>query len=506
MKLHQTKFINSINKFFKIGDRQSTIKKELIGGLSTFLAMMYILAVNPAMLSTADGINVSQTQAEAGIFLGTALSAFIATFIMGLFANVPMVLAPGMGLNAYFTFTVASSQGFGLGYYQSLVCVFISGILYAILAITPARKKLTELLPSNIKTIIIVMIGFFLSYVGLVNIGIVSSGQPATTIGENFKSTNQNYPIVIIGTISMIIGIILFFCNVKRSIIITSLLSLMMLLITWLVNPEFTKGNGVQAFALNNYGDFSAFGKMFNNFFTSESWSKALSNPGAYIAIFTFLYVDFFDTSGTLFAIGKSSNLIDENDLAASETWMKRANYVDAIGTISGAMLLNSSVTVVSESEAAVRSGARTGLSAILTSLMLLLSLAIWPIMGPFMPIGGFQPMTGHAIFLTGILMISNIRYIDFSKYLDIPVLAITIIFGMLGYSISAGISWCILFYVLIQFINSTINLIKNRKVKDISKSSYYDSLNWLLYVMFVLSILFIIFDILTKSGIFNIA
>ncbi len=506
MKLQKTKFINNINNFFKIGDRNSTIKKEFIGGLSTFLAMMYILAVNPAMLSGSDGIDVLKTKAEAGIFLGVALSGFIATFIMGMFANVPMVLAPGMGLNAYFTFTVASSHGFGLGYYQALVCVFISGILYAILAITPARKKLTELLPKNIKTIIIVMIGFFLAYVGLINIGIVSPSQPATTIGENFKTSNQNYPVVIIGTISMIIGIILFFCNVKRSIIITSFLSLVMLLITWGINAKFTEVNGVQAFALNNYGDFSSFGKMFNNFFTSDSWRNALTNPGAYIAIFTFLYVDFFDTSGTLFAIGKSSQLIDEDNLQASEKWMSRANYVDAVGTISGAMLLNSSVTVVSESEASIRAGARTGLSAIFTSLMLLSSLALWPIMGPFMPIGNFQPMTGHAIFLTGILMISNIKSMDFSKYLDIPVLAITVIFGMLGYSISAGISWCILFYVLIQLITSLINLIKDKKHQEQHQLSYYfSSLNLLLYIMFILSILFIIFDILTKAGIFNI-
>ncbi len=503
MKLQQSKFINKIDNYFKIGDRQSTIKKEFIGGLSTFLAMMYILAVNPSFLSQSEGINVAN--AEAGIFLGTALSAFIATFIMGLFANVPMVLAPGMGLNAYFTFTVANSTGFGLGYYQSLVCVFISGILYGILAVTPARKKLTELLPSNLKTIIIVMIGFFLAYVGLVNIGIVNPDVPATTIGSNFSSSNQNYPIVIIGTIAMIIGIILFFCNVKRSIIITSVLSLIMLGIAYGVDKSFTEVNGINAFDLKDYGDFSSFGKMFNNFFTSESWSKALSNPGAYVAIFTFLYVDFFDTSGTLFAIGKSCNLIDEDNLQASEKWMRRANYVDAIGTISGAMLLNSSVTVVSESEASVRTGARTGLSAIFTSFMLLLSLAAWPIMGPFMPIGTFQPMTGHAIFLTGILMISNIKYMDFKKHLDIPVLAITVIFGMLGYSISAGISWCILFYVLIQFITAIINIVKERKTNVGDKKKYFDSLNWLLYVMFILSILFIVFDILTKAGIFNI-
>lgn len=504
MKTSQTKFIKSISSYFKLDERGSTIKKELIGGLSTFLAMMYILAVNPAMLSGADGINIDQSKAEAGIFLGTALSAFLATFIMGLFANVPMVLSPGMGLNAYFTYTVASSSGFNLGYYQSLVCVFISGILYCILAITPARRKLTELLPKNIKTIIIVMIGFFLCYVGLTNIGIVNPSLPASTIGENFKSTNANYPVVIVGTIAMVIGIVLFFCKVKRSIIITSLIALVMLLIVWGINPEFTSSSGNQAFALNSWGDFSSFGVMFNNFFNGESWSKALSNPGAYIAIFTFLYVDFFDTTGTLFAIGKSCDLIDEDDLEKSESWMKKANYVDAIGTIGGAILLNSSVTVVSESEAGVRSGSRSGLSAIFTSLFLLLSLAAWPIMGPLMPIGDFQPMTGHAIFLTGILMILNISSMDWSKYLDIPVLAVTIIFGMLGYSISAGISWCIFFYVLMNLTCSTIDLVKDKKNKESNDKKYYSELNWLLYVMFILSIIFITFDIMTKAGVFK--
>ena len=428
LNLENKTFYKKIDHFFKIGDRKSTIKKELIGGLSIFLAMMYILAVNPSMLINSNGINENQ-EYIAGIFLGTALSSFIATFAMGLFANVPMALAPGMGLNAFFTYTVASSDSFGLNYYQALICVMISGILYAIIAITPARLKLMELMPKNLKTIIVVMIGFFLCYVGLVNIGIVSQSGVATEIGHNFSpSKNSQYPIVIIGTLALIIEVVLFYCKVKNSIIITSAITVIMLLITWAINSEFTISNGVQAFSIRDYGQFSSFGEMAKSMFDGNNWKLTFMNPASYVAIFTFLYVDFFDTSSTLFAIGKNMELIDDDELKETK-WIKSANYVDAGGTICGALLLNSSVTVLSESDIGVKLGARTGLSSIFISLLFLISLAAWPIMGPFMPIGSFQPVTGHAIFLTGMLMISQIRTIDFNKYLDIPILIINILF-----------------------------------------------------------------------------
>lgn len=474
--------------------------------------MVYILAVNPAMLSKSNGLEQSLFY-EGAIFLGTALSAFIGTFLMAIITNVPISLAPGMGLNAFFSFTVASNLGFGLNYYQALVCVFISGILYLIIAISPARIFIIKLMPENLKTIIAIMIGFFLAYVGLVNIGLVSPPKfgIATEIGHNFSNKNQFWPIVLIGTLALIIGILLYIAKIKYSIIISSFIAITMLLIAFWINQDLTLSSDLKtnAFSFKDYGDFSNFNNMSRKFFNSSNWTSTLLKPASYVAIFTFLYVDFFDTSGSLFALGKSAKLIDSKN-SASLQWINKANYVDGAATITGALLLNSSVTSVMESNAAIACGAKTGFSALITSLLILLSLSIWPLMGAFLPIGqfyngtgniiSFQPVTGQAIFLTGLLMIIQIKYLDLSKGLDLPLLGITILFGTLGYSISIGLSWGIFFYVSFYLIDAIQKYLKTK-----NKTNSFKELNLLLYVLFVLSIIFIIFDILSKAGLFNI-
>lgn len=499
---YQSGFLNTVNNWFKISDRNSTFKKEIIGGLSTFLAMMYILSVNPGMLSKSDGIDV--TNPTSALFLGTALSSMLATMFMGLFANVPIALAPGMGINAFFTFTVASSSGFNLGYYGALICVFISGLCYALIAVTPARTYINKIIPKNLKITIAVIIGFFLCYVGLTNIGIVNKGEPISGIGLNFSpDENPFYPIVIIGTITLIIGVALTFWKVKNAIIITSLIGVFMLLITWLVNPAFTvNGANTNAFMLQTY-NFGDFGTMVKTMFEGQQWANTLSSPIAYVAIFTFLYIDFFDTSSTLIAFGRASGLSGD-DHTGSVKWMVRSNYVDGISTIGGSVLLCSSVTVVSESFSAVGYGARTGLASVVTSLLFLLSLAIWPIMGPLMPIGDngqFQPVTGQAIFITGLLMIEQVKDMDWKQKIDIPIFAMGIVFGMLSYSISSGLSWSILFYVILHGGNHLINMYKWRN----GKLNTYEKTNNVsigLIILSIIAILFIVFDILTKANI----
>lgn len=494
-------FNNKVIKYFEIDNRKSTIKKEIVGGLSTFLAMMYILAVNPSMLSNSQGITQN---AEAAIFLGTTLSGFVATFTMGVFSNVPLALAPGMGINAFFTFTVASESGFGMNYFQALVCVFISGLLYMIIAITPARKKINDSMPHNMKLAIAIMIGFFLAYVGLKNIGIINSsfGTP-TEIGGNFNPlSNSNYHIVIIGTITLVIGIILHYSKIKNSIIITAILGLIMVLIAFAIDPN--QGSLSESVKLQEYKDFGEFGTLMSKTFSSSNWKAALSNPLSYVAIFTFLYVDFFDTSSTFFALGKSANLNVLENEKNKISWIKKANYVDGVGTIFGAVMLNSSVTTVSESGAGIAVGARTGLAAVTASILLLLSIVIWPLMGPMMPIGGFQPITGPAIVLTGLLMINQIKEFNFKEYIDIPVLGITILFGMLGYSISIGFSFGIFFYVSLNTIIALKDYLKNKKINKNKKFKLNNNLNWMLYILFILSIIFILVEIMTKAGLFK--
>lgn len=490
--MYKNSFLNKVDSYFKIGERSSTIKKEVIGGLSTFLAMIYIFSVNPSILSSSSTLNESSV--ESAIFLGTILSSFLGTLLIGIFANVPISAAPGMGINAFFAYTVASTNGFNLSYYESLVCVLMSGVLYTIVVITPIRGKMIELLPKDLKTIMTIMIGFFLAYVGLYNIGIVSSlnGGSFSEIGHNLKG--ENYPVIIVGTIALIIGVVLHYTNIKNSIIYTSIIALFMLLIVWLINPNFTNYNGIQSFSLKSFNQFDQFGHMVKSLFRSNVWSSTLSNPISYLAIFTFLYVDFFDTSNSIIALGKMGNLIQE-DNDSSDKWIKKLNYIDAGSTISGAILLNSSVTVISESGVGISYGARTGLSSIINSILILLVMLMWPIMGPFMPIGKFQPVTGHAIFITGLCMISQIKDINFKNYIIVGTLALSSLFSILGYSISAGLSWGMMFYLLINLSNDTINFIKN-------KTKFKFSLNYIEIIISILSIIFIIFDLMIKSGV----
>ncbi|MGL4343487.1 MAG: solute carrier family 23 protein [Metamycoplasmataceae bacterium] len=479
-------------KYFKLDERNATIKKEIIGGISTFLAMMYILVVNPSFLSQSQGI-INNEDTFGAIFLGTAISSFVATFIMGIFANVPITLAPGMGINAFFSFTVASQEGFGLNYYEALVCVFISGILYCLIAISPLRLMIIKLMPKILKQSIVIMMGFFLAYVGLVNIGIVGPGNPVTSIGNNFDNS-----IVIIGVITLLIGLVLYFTNVKYSIIITSLIGILMLVINFLIDPMNLELKS--AFSLKNYNNYNNFPNMISNFFNLNNWSNVFLNPLSYVAIFTFLYIDFFDTSGAIFSIGKSANLFT-HDAKKDDKWLKKVNYVDGLGTISGAILLNSSVTTMSESEVGIGVGARTGISSIVCSLLLLLSIIFWPIMGPIMPIGekNYQPISGHAIFTTGVIMIANLEKFNWKKTFNLPIIVMTILFGMLSYSISMGISWSILVYTLFHLIESLI--IKN---KDNNKFKNNHNINYLVICLFLISVTFIIIDSLIKIGIIN--
>lgn len=501
----QANALSRFKSYFELDSRNSTIKKEIIGGISTFLAMMYIFTVNPSMLAiAATSDNISLENAQAAIFLGTVLSAFIGTFFMGIFANVPIVLAPGMGLNAFFTFTVASSSGFGLGYSQALICVLLSGILYSIIAITPLRRIVTELIPKNFKLCVGIMIGFFLMLVALTNAGLLTYPNGLPKMGQDFSN-----PLVIISVIGIILGLVLYAAKIKFSIILTSLICLIMLLIAWGVLASNPNNYGLNnAFTLGNY-NFGSFDKMAANFFHKSTWSKALSNPLSYVAIFTFLYVDFFDTTSTLFVIGHETHLIREDDKAFTERWLKKANYVDAGSTVVGAFLLNSSVTSVSESGAAVAAGARTGISAIVTSMCFAIMLAIWPLMKPLMPISNIQPITSHAIFLTGVLMMSQLKNFDWKQKVDIPVLAVTVIFGMMGYSISTGFSWGILTYVLLHsaqilyqykndyFLYATEKL----NYKPILRI-YFKQFNWLILLLTLLSILFVILESLVLTGV----
>ena len=456
--------LNSIKNYFNFKEAGTTFKKEIIGGLSTFMAMAYILAVNPGMLSNAAGGHY------AGVFfLGTAVSALFGTMLMGLYAKVPLALAPGMGVNAFFTYTVATGV-LNIGLEAALVATFISGILYMIIAVTPLRQIIANLLPKNIKLAIGAMIGLFLAYIGLNDSGIIVSD--ATSPGflpphgvmsaTATKLGNLADPFVIISCVTLLLVFVLHFMKVKGAALIAMLSAVIMLAIA--------KGAGVadasNAFTLNDYKSFGEFKELSTSMWSS--FGKSLSNGKIYIAIFVFLYVDFFDTTGSLFAIGRQANVDKRKD------FFIKANAVDAASTMFGSMMLTSTTTTYIESSVGVSQGARTGFASIVTGLCFALAIAMWPVMSPIMPIihsqagvasahADIMPVTGPILVLVGSLMLSQLKHFDWGQTIDIPTLFLILTIGMLSYSISTGIAVGIIMHYIMNWVLFIRQLIKKK-------------------------------------------
>ena len=467
-----SKILTSISSFFLFKERSTTFKKEILGGLSTFLAMAYILAVNPSMLSNANG-----GHDYAGVFfLGTAISAFVATLAMGLYAKVPVALAPGMGVNAFFAYTVAGNI-MGLQVENALIATFVSGILYAIIAMTPVRHLMAKLLPKNIKIAIGAMIGLFLAFIGLNDSGIIVSDSfsinaPGSFITSATKTKFGNIadPFVIIAIITVLLVFVLHFLKIKGGALIAMVAAVIMVAIAYGAGVTDAKN----AFHIQSYDSFSKFPEL-----GSKMWSSvgsSLSNGKIYIAIFVFLYVDFFDTTGTLFAIDHQANLSKTD-----AKWMKKANTVDAFSTIFGSTMLTSTTTSFSESSVGVSQGARTGFASVITGTLFGLAIAMWPIMSPILPIEHalngvaaqnspfsptVMPVTGPILILVGSLMLSQLKHFEWSKTIDIPVLFISLIIGTLSFSISTGIAAAMILYFFLNASQLVYLSIKNAKGK----------------------------------------
>ncbi len=506
----KAKSYQHLDKWFKLDARNAIIKKEFIGGLSTFLAMVYILVVEPSILGNLADQNIATPgdphyglDYHGALFLGTAISAFIGTFLMGAFANVPIVLAPGMGLNAFFTYTIGFQ--FGFDFSEALVCVFFSGALYCILSITPARRHIAEALPHNFKIGIGAMIGMFIAYLGIATSGIITNhtadGSPTATPTALGDFTN---PIIIISIIVLLLSFVLYFLKVQGSILITIILGIAMLGIAYACGA----GHGLSsAFKIQGYNDFSLMPSAMK-----EMWQaipRTLSKPLAYVAIVTVLYVDFFDTTGSLFTLGRASGLMKDGTSKEELKWLKRANLVDGFASITSSMFLSSSINATVESSAGIGVGAKTGLSSVFASFFLILTLVLWPIMGPVLPIGNdaLQPVTGPILILVGALMLTQLKDFDWSKKLDIPVLMSILIFGMLGYSISAGIAWGTVAFVLVHgsyAVSQYLSPIFHHQERIMWKDTQMRLLTVAVWIILVLSLLFIVSDALIRGGVIS--
>ena len=447
--------------FFKVSERGSTLKTELLAGLTTFLAMAYILPVNSGMLSTT-GMPI------AGVFFATVMASMIAAVIMGMVANYPVALAPGMGINAFFTFTVVGL--YGLSWEAALAAVFISGVLFLALTLSGLRKMIIDAIPSGLKYAVGAGIGFFITFIGLKNMGVVVS-DPATLVTLG----NLGHPAVLLGLFGLVVVIVLYARGNRFSLIIaialTALVGLLLNAIGVSNMPTLTDPQeGLFAGAAETF--FAAFTGM----------GELFRTPQAIFIIFTFLFVDFFDTAGTLIAVGERAGLID--DETGELKGGNKALMADSVGTVAGSLLGTSTVTSYIESSTGIEQGGRTGITTLVVGALFLLSLVIYPVIGIFTaiedPVTGidYSPVTSMALVMVGALMVSQLRHINFD---DKPLLIsafLTIVFMIFSFSIAEGIAIGFVFYPIAMFANG--------RKKEVSP------------VMFALMLFFILYFVLT--------
>ncbi len=451
--------MNTLEKIFHLKENNTDFKTEVIAGITTFMTMAYILAVNPNILSEA-GMD------RGAIFTATALSAFIATCVMALLANYPFVLAPGMGLNAYFTYTVV--MGMGFTWQEALAAVFVEGIIFIVLSLTSIREAIFNAIPMNLKHAVSVGIGLYIAFIGLQNAHVVVDSSTLVTL-FSFKNSVKTGTFstegitVLLALIGILITAILMVKEVKGNI-------LWGILITWglgiicqftgLYTPSADAGwfsllpdfsNGISIPSLTP----TLFAMDFSKVFTSDF----------VVIMFAFLFVDLFDTLGTLIGVAAKAELLDENGKLPR---IKGALLADAVGTTAGAVMGTSTVTTFVESAAGATEGGKTGLTAIVAAILFGLSLFLSPI---FLAIPSFA--TTPALVLVGFLMMTSITKINFSDYTDAIPAFIAIIAMPFTYSISEGIAMGIISHVVIKLLGG--------KRKEVSP------------LMYVLAVLFIL-------------
>ena len=458
-----------LEKLFKLKENGTDAKTEILAGVTTFMTMAYILAVNPSILSET-GMD------QGAVFTATAVASLLGTLFMSLFANYPFALAPGMGLNAYFAYTVV--LGMGYNWETALTAVFIEGLIFIVLSLTNVREAIFNAIPMNLKAAVSVGIGLFIAFIGLQNAKIVIGGstllqlfsvEDYNTLNGVEASFNDVGITVLLAVIGILITGILVIKNIKGNI-------LWGILITWLLGivcqlaglyvpngelgfysllPDFSNGLAIPSLS-------PIFGKMqFDGIFSLEFL----------VVIFAFLFVDIFDTLGTLIGVSTKANMLDENGKLPR---IKGALMADAVATTAGAVLGTSTVTTFVESASGVTEGGRTGLTSITTAILFGVALLFSPI---FLAIPSFA--TAPALVVVGFYMLTNVVNIDFNDLAEAIPCYICIIAMPFFYSISEGIAMGVISYVV-------LNLVTGKAKGRISVLMY------VLAVLFVLKYLFL--------------
>lgn len=450
-----------LEKIFKLRENNTNVKTEVLAGITTFMTMAYILAVNPDILSVS-GMD------KSAVLIATALAAFVGTLLMALLSNYPFALAPGMGLNAYFAYTVVVNMGYS--WHVALLAVFVEGIIFIILSLTNVREAIFNAIPLTLKSAVSVGIGLFIAFIGLQNAKLIVGSSSTLVTYQSFKGDTFNS--VGIGAILALAGIliiaVLLVKNVKGGILFG-------IFITWILgiicemagiyvpNPEAGMYSVIPS-AIVSF-DFTALGNTFGKVFTGDYSNVRILD--FVVVIFSFLFVDLFDTLGTLIGVASKADMLDDDGKLPR---IKGALLADAVATSIGAILGTSTTTTYVESASGVTEGGRTGLTAVTTAVLFLLAVIFSPL---FLTIPSFA--TAPALVIVGFYMMGAVIKIDFDDMTDAIPAFLTIIAMPMAYSISEGIAIGVISYTLITLITG-----KTREKK-------------LSILMYVLTILFIL-------------
>lgn len=449
-----------LEKFFKLKENNTNVKTEVMAGITTFMTMAYILAVNPSILS--------ETGMDANaVLIATALASFVGTMLMALLANYPFALAPGMGLNAYFAYTVVI--GMGYSWQIALLAVFLEGLIFIALSLTNVREAIFNAIPMTLKSAVSVGIGLFIAFIGLQDAKLVVNSDATLVTYQSFK---ENVSSVGVGAVLALIGVlitaILLIKKVKGGILFG-------ILSTWILgmlceavgiyvpNPDAGMYSTIPSAIVSL--DFSSFGTTFGQVFKADF--SAINIMDLIVIMFAFLFVDMFDTLGTLIGVASKADMLDEDGKLPR---IKPALLADAIATSVGAIFGTSTTTTFVESASGVTEGGRTGLTAVVTGLLFLLALVFSPL---FLSIPSFA--IAPALITVGFYMMGSVVKINFDDMSEAIPAFLCIAAMPLAYSISEGITIGVISWTLINLLTG------KAKEKKIS------------IVMYILTVLFIL-------------
>ena len=455
-----------MEKFFHLKENHTDVKTEVMAGITTFMTMAYILAVNPNILSAA-GMDAK------AVLIATSLAAFVGTMLMAFLANYPFALAPGMGLNAYFAYTVVLSMGYS--WQMALLAVFVEGIVFIVLSLTNVREAIFNAIPLTLKSAVSVGIGLFVAFVGLQNAKLIVNSDSTLLTYQHFKG--ETFHSVGIGALLTLVGVLLIAVmlikNVKGAILYGIILTWVLGIIcelTGIYVPDAEAGMySVIPTAFVSF-DFSSLGNTFGQVFNLDFTNFNIGN--FIVVMFAFLFVDLFDTLGTLIGVASKADMLDEEGKLPR---IKGALLADAIATSAGAVLGTSTTTTYVESASGVTEGGRTGMTAATTAVLFLLASIFSPL---FLTIPSFA--TAPALIVVGFYMMGAVVKINFDDMTDAIPAFLTILVMPLAYSISEGIAIGVVSWTLINLLSGKA---KEKKITP---------LMYVLTVLFILKYIFL--------------